>query len=549
MSKTGDITITMPRGRLGSLLGDRSLAVKSMIASGCLATVAIVIAIMSIGRMSEMRDDLRTMKAHHIDSLQQVANMHSSIVDMFRGIMMYNVANGNPTILGAANKVVTGADARMDATLVTYRDIAKDSPSRIASLDSFTSSLKHYRALRDTIIFHKPLTGGYTLPGSQTQVMTEFAKVQNQMSGAVGVLQQTEDTEADAVAQRGVDGYTRSRNLILIAFVIGFALAGSVAMVVDRLVRKQLVAVSTALQAVAEGDLTAPAQVWSRDELGGMAQSVNQAREGLRGTVLALTAGAQTLGESSQRLAAVTARLAETAQEASAQAAVVAAGAGDVSASVQSVAAGSDEMGVSIREIAENANNAAQVASSAVNVAQATTGTVAKLGTSSEEIGNVVKVITQIAEQTNLLALNATIEAARAGEAGKGFAVVATEVKDLAQETAKATEDISRRVEAIQADTSNAVEAIGEISRIISEINDYQVTIAAAVEEQTATTGEMSRSIGNAAEGSTNIAANINSVATAVQATTGTLGEADASVGELSHVAAELRELVARFRV
>src|SRR4029079_181014 len=137
----------------------------------------------------------------------------------------------------------------------------------------------------------------------------------------------------------------------------------------------------------------------------------------------------------------------------------------------------------------------------------------ARLGESSTAIGNVVKVITSIAEQTNLLALNATIEAARAGDAGKGFAVVASEVKDLAQETARATEDISRRVDAIQSDTTNAVEAIAEISRIIAKINDYQVTIASAVEEQTATTGEMSRSVGDAANGTSEIAQTISEVA------------------------------------
>ena len=177
-------------------------------------------------------------------------------------------------------------------------------------------------------------------------------------------------------------------------------------------------------------------------------------------------------------------------------------------------------------------------------MAESTNHTVAKLGESSAEIGNVVKVITSIAEQTNLLALNATIEAARAGEAGKGFAVVASEVKDLAQETARATEDISRRVEAIQSDTSNAVAAIGEISQIIARINDYQLTIASAVEEQTATTNEMSRSVSEAASGTTDIAANIGGVASATQATTATLAEADRTVTELATLADELQAAV-----
>ena len=169
------------------------------------------------------------------------------------------------------------------------------------------------------------------------------------------------------------------------------------------------------------------------------------------------------------------------------------------------------------------------------------------IASTAPEVSAVVSIITAIAEQTNLLALNATIEAARAGEAGKGFAVVANEVKELAQETAKATEDIARRVEAIQGDTSGAVAAIGRISEVIGQINDYQLTIASAVEEQTATTNEMSRSVGEAADGSGQIATNIGGVSGAADATNEALGQTRIAVEELARMAAELRTTVSRF--
>jgi methyl-accepting chemotaxis protein len=170
------------------------------------------------------------------------------------------------------------------------------------------------------------------------------------------------------------------------------------------------------------------------------------------------------------------------------------------------------------------------------------------LGESSAEIGQVIKVITSIAQQTNLLALNATIEAARAGEAGKGFAVVANEVKELAKETAKATEDISRKIEAIQTDTKGAVDAIGQISGIINQINDISSTIASAVEEQTATTNEIARNVQEGAKGGAQVTENIASVAQAAKSTTQGANDTQTAAGELARMAAELQKVVSRFR-
>ena len=213
------------------------------------------------------------------------------------------------------------------------------------------------------------------------------------------------------------------------------------------------------------------------------------------------------------------------------------------------VAAAAEEMAASVNEIGRRVQDSARIAGTAVEQARKTDDRITELSQAASRIGDVVNLITSIAEQTNLLALNATIEAARAGEAGKGFAVVAGEVKELAQETARATEDISRRVETIQADTHGAVEAIGQISAVIAEINDFQMTIASAVEEQTATTNEMNRNVLEAANGSEGIASNVAGIAAAAAETLSGVSSAQRSAGDLATMGAQLDEAVGRFRV
>jgi methyl-accepting chemotaxis protein len=302
------------------------------------------------------------------------------------------------------------------------------------------------------------------------------------------------------------------------------------------------------VNAASHGDLTRQVPVSGADAIGQLGDGLGKFLGNLRENISTIAGNAQSLASSSEELTAVSHQMNANAEETSAQAGVVSAATDQVNKNVQTVATAAEEMSASIKEISKNAVEAAKVANSAVGIAKTTNTTVSKLGESSREIGNVIKLITTIAQQTNLLALNATIEAARAGEAGKGFAVVANEVKELAKETTKATEDISQKISAIQTDTQGAVSAIAEIEKIIAQINDVSTTIASAVEEQTATTNEMTRNISEAAKGSSEIAQNITGVATAAKSTTGGASQTQSASQELSHMASDLQKLVSQFK-
>jgi methyl-accepting chemotaxis protein len=353
------------------------------------------------------------------------------------------------------------------------------------------------------------------------------------------------------VAERAELAGTKTSALVaeVAVSVVGLALLIGMAIPLVRAILHPVRRLGEVIEGLSQGDLTRRSNVRGRDELGRMATGLDQALDTIQESLRTIGRNADTLAVSATELSAAAGRIATSASDTNDRTVSASTEAEEISRNVQSVAAGSEEMGLSIREISRNTSEAAQIAAVAVAESATATETVRQLGRSSEEIGNVIKLITAIAEQTNLLALNATIEAARAGDAGKGFAVVASEVKDLAQETARATGDIGARVAAIQHDTGGAVEVISRISEVIAKINDYQTTIASAVEEQTATTGEMSRSIGEVASGSSRIAGNIADVSAAGAASVAGANQTRHASVEVARTAEELRTLVGAFRL
>jgi methyl-accepting chemotaxis protein len=353
--------------------------------------------------------------------------------------------------------------------------------------------------------------------------------------------------QLDALLAARIDAFRTKAHVVEAAALAAVLLVGYLLVGFYRSATVPLRRMVHALRALAEGDLTRQVPVDTCDEVGQMGSALNNALARVREAIHALRSDADGVASASSELSAVSGEMRATVQSTAEQAEHASTIANDVSKHVVAVAAGAEQMSASIGEISSGASQAAAVAVGAVDTAGTTQRTIGRLGTSSAEIGEVVKVITAIAAQTNLLALNATIEAARAGETGKGFAVVAGEVKELAQETSRATDDIAARVTAIQNDAQAAVQAIDQIGSIIARINDFQATIASSVEEQSATTREMSHRISQVATGTNSIAAGISHVTDEAQQTTiGAVSTAQAA-DELARTAERLRGIVARF--
>jgi methyl-accepting chemotaxis protein len=443
------------------------------------------------------------------DRVDDLAERQSTFADAVAQNQQIAQQLGAKSVLAAIAKLIPARDSYA-ATATAIQQVTPNTPAAEAQLEKLDTAQEHFDGLFDGV----------------TSAVQTYAK---------------------GVAKSAHNRADSARTLVLALVILSLIVLPIVTVLIRRAILRTNGAIVDALTAASDGDLgkgDATLGGVAVDEIG---EAMRSLLSSLRESISGIAGNAERLTQAATSMSSLSTQMAGSAEASATRAQLVSSGADQVAQSINVVASASEEMGSSISEIAASVAEAASEGSEATRVAAATNETVLRLGASSEEIGDVVKVISSIAEQTNLLALNATIEAARAGEAGKGFAVVANEVKELSVQTGQATANIAARIASIQSETQEAVAAISRIATVIESINGKQSMISAAVEEQSATTNEMARGASEAATGSDEIVTNIEAVAAAAAETTTAAGETQQAASELARMADEMRELVGRF--
>ena len=524
---------------------ERSVSTRIFGAFAIAIALALVVGLVGIWQMHRISSNLEAVAQHSLQPVTEVAGIHAALDQIEMNLRAHA---GTDVFFEKQNDVQEIQNAF---------DQARQHIAVFRSTDPTDAELTKVTTLEDDLARLDPLIFKRLLPLSDTNATKTFAaRFTDQASplfadgqSIAAALMSSANATAKVELAAGHAAYTQAVVGLVTLLVLGIAIALLLGSLIVRSIVSPLRDSVETLERIAMGDLTASVEVRGTDELAMMGTALNATVAQTAGAMASITSGATTLATSAETLALTGASIGTAAEQTSDVAANVSAAATQVSGNVAQAVTGAEGLRSSIQEIASSAADAAMIARRAVTDAEDTHETVERLEAASQQVGEVIALITKIARQTHLLALNATIEAERAGDAGKGFAVVADEVKELAGQTATATEEIDRTIAGIQVEVQAATTSLDRITQIVGHISDTQTTIAAAVDEQQQMTGDITDRMAQAASGAEEIATTIRGVASATTETSQGVDGARTAAAGLAELADELARTVARFRL